>query len=150
MANLVSTRNAVAVGNGFIFADGGRADAGYKGKTGDCVVRAVAIATGIDYKTAYNLPALKVAGGAFTGPAMRLTSSGTVGIGIARQNLLAAKPMPPTLPKPKVTTASSLPASLAAVRDGVVYDTYDSSHKMVYGYFANLTINPLPAGRLCF
>ena len=37
----------------FIYNDGGRKAAGYKGKTGDCVVRAVAIATKQDYRTVY-------------------------------------------------------------------------------------------------
>ena len=37
----------------FIYDDGGRAKAGYKGKTGDCVTRAIAIATEQDYKTVY-------------------------------------------------------------------------------------------------
>ena len=30
----------------FVVDDGGRADAGYKGQTGDCVCRSIAIATG--------------------------------------------------------------------------------------------------------
>ena len=34
----------------FIYNDGGRAEAGFKGKTGDCVARAVAIASGLPYK----------------------------------------------------------------------------------------------------
>lgn len=38
----------------FTFNDGGRAAAGLKGQTGDCVVRAVAIATEQDYETVYN------------------------------------------------------------------------------------------------
>jgi len=33
------------------YDDGGRSDAGYKGHTGDCVTRAIAIATGQDYET---------------------------------------------------------------------------------------------------
>jgi hypothetical protein len=33
--------------------DGGRADAGFKGHTGDCVVRAIAIATGRSYPSVY-------------------------------------------------------------------------------------------------
>lgn len=37
----------------FIFNDGGRSAAGYKGFTGDCVVRAIAIATESDYQTIY-------------------------------------------------------------------------------------------------
>ena len=37
--------------NDFIYDDGGRAEAGYKAKgVGDCVPRAIAIATGIPYK----------------------------------------------------------------------------------------------------
>ena len=33
--------------------DGGRAAAGYKGKAGDCVVRSIAIATGVNYEEVY-------------------------------------------------------------------------------------------------
>ena len=40
---------------GYEFNDGGRAAAGYKGSAGDCVARAFAILTGMDYKTAYKL-----------------------------------------------------------------------------------------------
>ncbi len=38
----------------FQYNDGGRAAAGYKGKTGDCVVRAVAIATELSYQQVYD------------------------------------------------------------------------------------------------
>lgn len=38
----------------FQYNDGGRADAGYKGNAGDCVVRAVAIATGQRYQDVYD------------------------------------------------------------------------------------------------
>lgn len=39
---------------GFIHNDGGRAAAGFKGNTGDCVVRAVAIASGLPYQEVYD------------------------------------------------------------------------------------------------
>jgi hypothetical protein len=39
----------------FQFNDGGRAEAGYKGFTSDCVCRAIAIATQKPYKEVYNL-----------------------------------------------------------------------------------------------
>ena len=39
----------------FAHDDGGRAAAGYKGTTGDCAVRAIAIATGKPYNGVYNL-----------------------------------------------------------------------------------------------
>ena len=38
----------------FVFDDGGRGDAGFKGSTGDCVVRAIAIATGLPYREVYD------------------------------------------------------------------------------------------------
>ena len=38
----------------FKFCDGGREESGYKGFTGDCVVRSIAVATGISYKKVYN------------------------------------------------------------------------------------------------
>lgn len=38
----------------FQYNDGGRAEAGFKGSTGDCVVRAIAIASGKPYIEVYN------------------------------------------------------------------------------------------------
>lgn len=38
----------------FTASDGGRADAGYKGTTGDCGVRSAAIVTGLPYKQVYD------------------------------------------------------------------------------------------------
>lgn len=37
----------------FNWNDGGRADAGFKGKTGDCTTRSIAIATGTPYRQVY-------------------------------------------------------------------------------------------------
>lgn len=39
----------------FVYNDGGRAAAGYKGSTSDCVVRAIAIATELPYQQVYDL-----------------------------------------------------------------------------------------------
>ena len=36
------------------YSDGGRATAGYKGDAGDCVTRAIAIATEIPYQEVYD------------------------------------------------------------------------------------------------
>jgi hypothetical protein len=46
----------------FVYDDGGRAAAGFKGTTGDCVCRAIAIATGKPYREVYE--ALNGAGAA--------------------------------------------------------------------------------------
>lgn len=39
---------------GYIYDDGGRQAAGFKGNAGDCVVRAVAIASGLPYQEVYD------------------------------------------------------------------------------------------------
>ena len=39
---------------GFVYNDGGRETAGYKGTTGDCVTRAIAIVTGKPYQEVYD------------------------------------------------------------------------------------------------
>lgn len=38
----------------FRYSDGGRAKAGFKGQTGDCVTRAIAIAAGLPYRAVYD------------------------------------------------------------------------------------------------
>ena len=38
----------------YVYNDGGRQEAGFKGNTGDCVARAIAIAADIPYKDVYN------------------------------------------------------------------------------------------------
>lgn len=38
----------------FVYDDGGRAKAGYQGSAGDCVVRSIAIATGLPYQKVYD------------------------------------------------------------------------------------------------
>ena len=39
----------------FKYNDGGRAAAGYKGQASDCVCRAIAIATGMQYEAVYRV-----------------------------------------------------------------------------------------------
>ncbi len=50
---LQSEKTGEAGGVRFIMNDGGRHAAGFKGRAGDCGVRAAAIATGTDYRDAY-------------------------------------------------------------------------------------------------
>lgn len=42
------------IGLPWLFNDGGRADAGFRGTTGDCVTRAITIAAGLDYREVYD------------------------------------------------------------------------------------------------
>ncbi len=138
----------------FVFHDGGRAAAGFKGKTGDCVTRSIAIATGKPYQEVYD---------ALNGLAQterigkrkkRLSSSrtcvyretyqryleslgwkwtSTMSIGSGCQVHLRASDLPagPLLVK--------VSRHLTAVIDGVLYDTHDCSRggmRCVYGHFS--------------
>lgn len=130
----------------FSYHDGGRLKAGYRGHTGDCVTRAIAIATGYDYEQVYaELTARSKHRGGKTArhgiprevyepylhehgwawfPTM------TIGSG-CRVHLKADE-------LPRGTLIVRLSRHVVAVRDGVLYDTYDSSRngtRCVYGYF---------------
>lgn len=137
----------------FIRNDGGRAAAGFKGEAGDCVTRAIAIATGEPYSVVYT--ALnELAKGERTGKRKRRKSSSREGV------------YKPTIRKymesigwlwvPCMTIGSGckvhldadeLPAGRlvvsvskhsVAVIDGVLHDTSDCSRegrRCVYGYF---------------
>lgn len=48
-------RELVPNGPDWVYDDGGREAAGFKGRTGDCVCRAIAIATETPYKEVYDL-----------------------------------------------------------------------------------------------
>lgn len=128
--------------------DGGRAAAGYKGCTGDCVVRALAISAEISYQEAYDAlfeqgrerkvknpsPRNGVARktyesvfaryGAVWTPTMRIGSGTTVHL---RADEL-----------PTGRLIARLSKHLCAVIDGVVHDLYDPSRegtRAVYGYW---------------
>jgi hypothetical protein len=134
----------------FTYDDGGRSEAGYKGSTGDCATRAIAIASGKPYQEVYaSLNRLAKhehttarRSSARTGvkrpvyetyllslgftwvPTMRVGQGCTVHL------------HPSELPKGRLVV--SLSKHLTAVIDGVVHDTYDPSRmgtRCVYGYY---------------
>lgn len=135
------------------FSDGGRANAGYKGTAGDCVVRAIAIASERPYQEVYDaLNAL--AQSERHGRKKRGISSARAGIfkATAHKHLksIGAK-WTPTMRigsgckvhlKANELPAGRLVVSLskhwAAVIDGVLYDLHDCSRnetRCVYGYY---------------
>jgi hypothetical protein len=138
---------------GFIFDDGGRAAAGFKGTAGDCVCRALAIATGKPYREVYDaLNALGVnerVGSRKRGkssarygvykPATRkyLQSIGwrwvpTMQIGSGCKVHLDAT----ELPAGRIIVSVS--GHITTMIDGVIRDTYDprrAGGRCVYGYF---------------
>lgn len=133
--------------------DGGRSAAGYKGSTGDCVVRAIAIATGKPYQDVYD--ALNyLASSERTGKRKRGTSNARTGvykytyrkylehfgwtwhptmqIGSGCKVHLRADELP------SGRLVVSVSRHMVAVIDGVIHDTHDCSRngtRCVYGYF---------------
>ena len=125
----------------FIFNDGGRSAAGYKGTTADCPVRAMSIALGLSYKEVYNQ--LAKANKAYSG-----VKTVRRGMNVkVFSNILASHGWvwhsAPTFTGRKArcsdltgTVIASQAKHVVAVIDGVPQDTFDSSFKMVYGYWA--------------
>lgn len=135
----------------WIDTDGGRALAGFKGQTGDCVTRSIAIATGLPYLTVYadlNEVAQRErprkgrrshARTGVKGPTVRryLDSLGwqwvpTMQIGSGCTVHLRADELPAG------RLIVSVSKHITAVIDGVIYDTHDPSRdgtRCVYGYW---------------
>ena len=136
------------------YNDGGRKEAGYKGSTGDCATRAIAIATGISYQEVYDLvnwygknwerkSKLKTQkSGARTGVYnatfkkimldLGWSWEATMLIGSGCKVHLKADELP------SGRIICNVSKHYVAVVDGVIQDTYDCSRngtRCVYGYF---------------
>jgi hypothetical protein len=136
--------------------DGGRAAAGYKGDTRDCVARAFAIASGRPYAEVYALVNELSQGerpgtrrkkgrrssartGVFKATTRKLAEAlgfephvATMSIGSGCTVHVRADELPPG------RLVLNLSRHLAAVVDGVLYDTFDCSRggtRCVYGYW---------------
>ena len=152
------------------FDDGGRAAAGFKGKTGDCVARAITIATGKQYREVYNAlwAANRQYANSHRGYVARKIKRGGGRSGATPRNGIfkdVSRPYLQSLGWKWTLTmqigsgcrvhlrAGELPAGrlivkvsryLVAVIDGVIHDTYDCSHggtRCVYGYWTNRRAN---------
>ena len=144
----------------FQLNDGGRAAAGFKGSAGDCVVRSIAIATGLPYMQVYE--DLKIANESYAihrndRLAKRLNAKGssprngnhrnvfhdyilahgfkwvaTMKVGAGCQVHLRPNELPNGILIAKVSK------HLTAIIDGVIHDTHDPSRggqRCVYGYY---------------
>ena len=144
----------------FVFNDGGRAAAGYKGKTGDCVCRSIAIITGIPYKQVYERLAegnAKQRKGKHEKKSKAGVKTAARGINVKRKWFVEYMKelgfvWTPTmkigqgckvhllkeeLPSGKLIVAVS--GHYTAVVDGIINDTYDCSRngsRCVYGYYS--------------
>ena len=128
--------------------DGGRAAAGYRGEAGDCVARAIAIATEQPYRDVYNALAERASAKGRSRSARNgmhkdvyrpyLDELGwlwtpTMAIGSGCTVHLRADELPPG------RLIVRLSKHLCAVVDGVVHDTHDPSRdgtRCVYGYWS--------------
>lgn len=148
----------------YVYHDGGRAAAGFKGKrAGDCVARAIAIATGLPYLEVYN----RLAEGNKTQRVTKRSSKRTAGRRTASQGICTGRKWfndymhelgfewytfteigrPSTIRLtdeesmklvPKGNVIVSLRGHVAALIDGVLHDTYNCStsrSNVVYGYW---------------
>ncbi len=137
----------------WVYNDGGRKAAGFRGETSDCVTRSIAIATGESYKTVYDTINLlaenferprgtKKRSSARTGvykPTYKLylESIGwdwtpTMKIGTGCQVHLRSEELPDGV------LIVSVSKHLTVVKDGVIHDTHDCSRggtRCVYGYW---------------
>jgi hypothetical protein len=137
----------------FRYHDGGRSAAGYRGKAGDCVVRSIAIATGLPYQHIYDL-INRASTHERTGNRKRGKSNARTGVyksTIKRVMTSLGWIWTPTMQIGSGCTvhlrSDELPGGrllvsvskhLTAVVDGVIHDTHDCSRRgtrCVYGYW---------------
>lgn len=129
----------------FVFNDGGRLAAGFKTRTNDCVIRAVAIAANIEYRTVYDEIKSLYKSKSFNlarGIDKKITKeylsklgwtwTPTMQIGSGCKVHLRAD----QLPSGRVIVSVS--RHLVAMIDGVIHDIYDPTRegeRCVYGYW---------------
>ncbi len=153
-----------------ILNDGGREAAGYKGKTGDCVTRAIAIITGIPYQQVYDAMASGNAGQRITRRTRKTMAgkrTGRLGIYVKRkwfkdwmksQGFVWTPTMlvgqgckvhlqADELPSGKLIVALS--RHYCAVIDGVIHDTYDPNAREASGWWNDYAENAAPSGPRC-
>jgi len=138
----------------FIYHDGGRLEAGYKGYVGDCVVRAITIATGSNYQETYDLVNVfcrrerrvgasrsSARNGVYASTVRRImthlgwTWIPTMRVGSGCQIHLRADELP------SGSLVVRVSKHFTAVLDGIIFDTQDPSRngtRCVYGYYQQL------------
>lgn len=126
----------------FVYSDGGRAAAGYKGTAGDCGARAMAIALGLDYKAVYKELAQANADHGRAKSA-RNGMNKDIYSEVLKRHGWVWKPAPKFVGRkarcsdmPAGTVIAKQAHHFVAVIDGIPHDIWDCTHKMVYGYWA--------------
>jgi len=141
------------------YNDGGRQDAGFKGSTGDCVTRSIAIVTGKPYKEVYD--ALnQLSESEYLGKRMKRNSNARTGVHRKTYQKYLESLGYQWIPTMQIgqgckthLRSDELPAGRLIIRvtkhitamiDGVINDTYDCSRegtRCVYGYFVKKIVD---------
>ena len=126
----------------YIYHDGGRAEAGYKGKASDCAARSMAIALGIPYKQAYDeIASMNKEHGhsksARNGVYKEVFNDVLASHGwqwVSAMNMFEGrKARCSDMPEGVVIARQA--GHYVAVKNGTPFDTWDCTAKMVYGYW---------------
>ena len=136
----------------WVYDDGGRADAGFKGRTGDCVCRSIAIATERPYKEVYDL-INEYAKNERAGKRKKGKSSARTGVyknTIKKVMKHYGWEWTPTMligqgckvhlqedELPNGRLVVNLSKHLTAVIDGVIHDTYDPNDRVIIDAYGN-------------
>ena len=136
----------------FQYDDGGRAAAGYQGKTGDCATRVIAIATGKPYQEVYDALNALIKSKRQTKRIRGSTARTGLPYGLDREYLLTiGMKWTPTMAigqgckvhlrdgeLPMGRLIVSVSKHLTAVIDGIIHDIFDPSRdgsRCVYGFY---------------
>ncbi len=140
----------------FRYNDGGRTEAGFKGDAGDCVTRAIAIATGIPYQDVYTRLATEAANQRATKRTPKQAKSARNGIYTKRKwfkdymqelgftwvpTMLVGQGCKTHLAEGELPVGRLIAVvskHYTAVIDGVIQDTHDPQRngtRCVYGYW---------------
>ena len=143
----------------YIFNDGGRQTAGFKGYTGDCVTRSITIVTGKPYKEVYD--ALnKLSETEYLGKRMKRNSNARTGVHrktyqkyleslgyVWTPTMQIGQGCKTHLRSDELPTGRLIlrvSKHITAMIDGVINDTYDCSRegsRCVYGYFTQKLVD---------
>ena len=129
----------------YIYNDGGRKAAGFKGVAGDCGARAMAIALNLDYKTVYKELANANADNGRAKSARNGINKDIYSDVLKRYGWVWHQ-----VPKfsGRKARCSDMPSGIViakqahhfvAVIDGIANDTWDCTHRMVYGYWKKVS-----------
>lgn len=126
----------------FVFNDGGRSAYFKQKNVQDCVCRAISIATGLDYKLVYDELARRNQAAGFRKSAqVKLLAKvyepylNELGFVWVKAPVLSGRKARP-VDLPQGVFIAKQAKHVCCVKDGVAQDTFDSSSKMVYGYWA--------------